>query len=191
MFSHCLAPTGGHHPFFKILRFFSLLLFPPRFTTDTIYLHVLPQPYSSQWILLFLPLNSKNFLFSSFFLSFLPFFPFSFFCPNGSHLYALPLPHFPLPCARVWIAPGEQLLHTAPWFYIQCLGFCGCCQGTLLHILTVIASRGYAPGTSRTITMGERVLKWLLPPGHSKRKQTQEISLSVKEAYQQNITAAA
>ena len=35
----------------------------------------------------------------------------------------------------------------------------------------------------RIIINGERVLKQLLPLGHSKRQQTQELSLLVKEAY--------
>lgn len=43
--------------------------------------------------------------------------------------------------------------------------------------------QGLISGSHQTVTNGERVLKWLPPPGNSKRLQTQELSLSVKEAY--------
>ena len=55
-------------------------------------------------------------------------------------------------------------------------------------------SRGhlaYAREFKRAVINRERVLKWLLPPGHSKKKQSEELSLSVKEAYWLIIIAGA
>lgn len=67
---------------------------------------------------------------------------------------------------------------------IWCPDFYGCCQGTLLHRPALVASGAYTRGSHRIVTSGERVLKYLPPlPWPSKRQQTQELSLSVKEAY--------
>ena len=55
-------------------------------------------------------------------------------------------------------------------------------QGTPPDHLALVASEAYACGSHKAIINGERVLKQLAPLGHRKREQTQEPSLSVKEA---------
>lgn len=46
-----------------------------------------------------------------------------------------------------------------------------------------VAIGAYTHGFHRTTTSKERVFKELSSPGHSKRTQTQETDISVKEAY--------
>lgn len=55
-------------------------------------------------------------------------------------------------------------------------------RGPVLHSLALVASKAYAHQSHRTVTNGERVIKQLPPPGHSKRQQIWELSLSVKKA---------
>lgn len=61
--------------------------------------------------------------------------------------------HQYLPEANVYI-------HKVPWLYIQCSSLCGCCQGTPLHSLALVASGAYTYGSQRTVTNKERILKW-------------------------------
>lgn len=63
---------------------------------------------------------------------------------------------------------------------------------TPLYQLALQACRAYtrACGSHRTIINGVRVLKQI-PPGHSKKQQTQELRVSVEEAYTLIFIAAA
>lgn len=47
--------------------------------------------------------------------------------------------------------------------------------GTPLDHLALVATRAYTQGSHRTITNGERLLKWLPPPGHNPRQQSKEV----------------
>ena len=68
--------------------------------------------------------------------------------------------------------------------------FYGSYPGIPLHHLALAASGAYTCGSHRTVANRERVLKQLPRPGHSKKQQTKELSLSVKEAYLLIIIAA-
>ena len=114
----------------------------------------------------------------------------SLLSPCRRHLYALLLSpasghHFqalPWPPSR-----ARRATFTSVWRP----SIHSCRHGTRLHLLALKASRAYAQGPHRPITNGERVLNWLPHPGPNKRQQTQELSLSVKKAYQLIILAAA
>lgn len=62
--------------------------------------------------------------------------------------------------------------------------FLAAAQGTPVHQRALSGGQeGVSLLVPQTITKGEQVLQWLAPPGHSKRQQSKEPSLSVKEAY--------
>lgn len=56
-------------------------------------------------------------------------------------------------------------------------------QRTPLHHMTLVASGTYTCGAHRTVTNGKRTLKWLPFLGHTKKQQTWDLGLYVKEDY--------
>lgn len=108
------------------------------------------------------------------------FFLFLLFFLGRHHLYPLPL-SLPSQWAPTSHSPSAVLQNTilsqeGTFTSVQCPGFT---FGTLVF---AAAARGHLYiswlwGPHRTVANRERVLKWPIAPGHSKRQQAQEFSL--------------
>ena len=72
----------------------------------------------------------------------------------------------------------EELIHLT-----YALSFGAAAKNKHLHCLALVASRACIHRSHRTVTNGKRAFEQLSSPGHSKKQQTQELNLYVKEAY--------
>lgn len=93
----------------------------------------------------------------------------------------LPLCHTP---EHHYLPEGNIYTRLVPQFLLPVPVFAAAAQGMPLDHLALMARRVCIPGSHGTLTIGDRVLGRLPPPGHftdSRLKYTP--SLSVKEAY--------
>ena len=73
------------------------------------------------------------------------------------------------------LAPLAGISQKGSFTLVWGSGFCGCCSGTPLDCLALVASGACIPGSHGTVTIGEK------PPGHSADSRMKHICLSVKK----------
>lgn len=95
-------------------------------------------------------------------------------CPQGTGASGLQ------PCLCLCFIPPAGIFQKAVYILAWCPDFCGCCQGSCLRGLALVPSGAYTCFRSfRTVNNQESLSSYHT---HSRRQQTQEFNLSVKEA---------
>ena len=78
-------------------------------------------------------------------------------------------------CDLLCLTPGSPRKNLTPLSGTPILG--SCYEGIILHHLAQKAGGASAHGSNKTTANGEKVLKQLSTPGHSKKQKIQEVSL--------------
>lgn len=88
--------------------------------------------------------------------------------------------------SRMPVLLGQELLHMSrvPVFTSGALVSVAATQETSLYHLALVATGAHLPGFHRTVTIEERILGRLSPPGHcTDRSLKHTFGLSVKEVF--------